>query len=100
MLLTKFFLSIAPATSEALASELTQRGVAYLDAPVTGGTEGAKAGTLSVLVGGAAEDLERARPLLEAVGGRISHFGPVGAGQRAKAVNQVRHPAATHHQTE
>jgi 3-hydroxyisobutyrate dehydrogenase-like beta-hydroxyacid dehydrogenase/SAM-dependent methyltransferase len=83
------FSTIAPATSEALAAQLAERGVAYLDAPVTGGTEGARAGTLSVLVGGAAADLERARPLLAVVGGRISHFGPVGAGQRVKAVNQV-----------
>jgi 3-hydroxyisobutyrate dehydrogenase-like beta-hydroxyacid dehydrogenase/SAM-dependent methyltransferase len=83
------FSTIAPATSEALAQKLADHGVAYLDAPVTGGTEGARAGSLSVLVGGSAEDLERARPLLEAVGGRISHFGPVGSGQRAKAVNQV-----------
>ncbi len=83
------FSTIAPATSEALAQRLADHGVAYLDAPVTGGTEGARAGSLSVLVGGSAEDLERARPLLEAVGGRISHFGPVGSGQRAKAVNQV-----------
>jgi len=83
------FSTIAPATSEALAVALAERGVAYLDAPVTGGTEGARAGTLSVLVGGAAADLERARPLLEVVGGRISHFGPVGSGQRVKAVNQV-----------
>jgi 3-hydroxyisobutyrate dehydrogenase-like beta-hydroxyacid dehydrogenase len=83
------FSTIAPATSEALASELAQRDVAYLDAPVTGGTEGAKAGTLSVLVGGAAEDLDRARPLLAAVGSRISRFGAVGAGQQVKAVNQV-----------
>jgi 3-hydroxyisobutyrate dehydrogenase-like beta-hydroxyacid dehydrogenase/SAM-dependent methyltransferase len=83
------FSTIAPATSEALAVRLAEHGVAYLDAPVTGGTEGARAGTLSVLVGGTGVDLERARPLLAAVGGRISHFGPVGAGQRAKAVNQV-----------
>ena len=83
------FSTIAPATSEALAARLADHGVAYLDAPVTGGTEGARAGTLSVLVGGAPTDLERARPLLTAVGGRISHFGPVGSGQRAKAVNQV-----------
>ncbi len=83
------FSTIAPATSRALAARLAERGVAYLDAPVTGGTEGARAGTLSVLVGGTAADLERARPLLEVVGGRISHFGPVGAGQEAKAVNQV-----------
>jgi 6-phosphogluconate dehydrogenase len=83
------FSTIAPASSETFAGQLAQRGVAYLDAPVTGGTEGARAGTLSVLVGGAAADLERARPLLAVVGGRISHFGPVGAGQRVKAVNQV-----------
>ena len=64
-------------------------GVRWLDAPVTGGTEGARAGSLSVLVGGDAADLERARPLLEMVGGRITHLGPLGAGQQAKAVNQV-----------
>ncbi|MCP9833584.1 MULTISPECIES: NAD(P)-dependent oxidoreductase [unclassified Cyanobium] len=81
--------TIAPATSRAMAAALAERGVAYLDAPVTGGTEGAQAGTLSVLVGGAAADLERARPLLEAVGRTITHLGPVGAGQEAKAVNQV-----------
>ena len=83
------FSTIAPATSQALAARLGERGVAYLDAPVTGGTEGAHAGTLSVLVGGTADDLERARPVLAVVGGRISHLGPVGAGQQAKAVNQV-----------
>jgi 3-hydroxyisobutyrate dehydrogenase-like beta-hydroxyacid dehydrogenase len=68
---------------------LAERNIGYLDAPVTGGTEGARAGTLSVLVGGSAEHLERARPLLEVIGGRITRFGAVGAGQRAKAVNQV-----------
>ncbi len=83
------FSTIAPATSRSLARVLAERGVAYLDAPVTGGTEGARAGRLSVLVGGTPANLERARPLLEAVGSRISHFGPVGAGQEAKAVNQV-----------
>ncbi|MEX1315812.1 MAG: NAD(P)-dependent oxidoreductase [Synechococcaceae cyanobacterium] len=83
------FSTIAPATSHALATRLADQGVAYLDAPVTGGTEGARAGCLSVLVGGAAADLDRARPLLEVVGNRISHLGPVGAGQQAKAVNQV-----------
>ena len=83
------FSTIAPATSDELAARLAEQGVAYLDAPVTGGTEGARAGTLSVLVGGSERDLERARPLLEVVGARVSHFGPVGTGQRAKAVNQV-----------
>jgi 3-hydroxyisobutyrate dehydrogenase-like beta-hydroxyacid dehydrogenase len=83
------FSTIAPCTSRALAARLAQRQVGYLDAPVTGGTEGARAGSLSVLVGGAMADLERAQPVLEVVGSRISHLGPVGAGQQAKAVNQV-----------
>jgi 3-hydroxyisobutyrate dehydrogenase-like beta-hydroxyacid dehydrogenase len=83
------FSTIAPASSRAMAAALAERGVAYLDAPVTGGTEGARAGTLSVLVGGGADDLARARPVLEAVGRTVTHLGPVGAGQEAKAVNQV-----------
>jgi 3-hydroxyisobutyrate dehydrogenase-like beta-hydroxyacid dehydrogenase len=81
--------TIGPATSRRLAAALAERQIRYIDAPVTGGTEGAKAGTLSVLVGGDAHDLERARPLLEVIGSRITHFGPVGSGQEAKAVNQV-----------
>ncbi len=83
------FSTISPATSRAMATALGQSGVAYIDAPVTGGTEGARAGTLSVLVGADAGDLERALPVLQVVGERISHLGPVGAGQQAKAVNQV-----------
>jgi 3-hydroxyisobutyrate dehydrogenase-like beta-hydroxyacid dehydrogenase len=83
------FSTIAPATAEALAAVLAERGVAYLDAPVTGGTEGARAGTLTVLAGGSEEHMERARPLLELVGRSHHHFGPVGSGQRVKAVNQV-----------
>lgn len=81
--------TISPATSRRLAEALAERTIRYIDAPVTGGTEGAKAGTLSVLVGGNAEDLEQARPLLEVLGSAITHFGPVGSGQEAKAVNQV-----------
>ncbi len=81
--------TISPATSRRLAEALAERTIRYIDAPVTGGTEGAKAGTLSVLVGGNTEDLERARPLLEILGSAITHFGPVGSGQEAKAVNQV-----------
>ena len=81
--------TIAPATSEQLAERLAERGVGYLDAPVTGGTEGARAGRLTVLVGGSEADLERARPLLQTVGDAIHHFGAVGSGQRVKAVNQV-----------
>ena len=83
------FSTISPATSQQLAVALAQSGSAYIDAPVTGGTEGAKAGALTVLVGGSAEHLNRARPVLEVIGGSIHHFGAVGAGQQAKAVNQV-----------
>ena len=81
--------TIAPATAIASAQRLAQRGVHYLDAPVTGGTEGAKAGSLTVLVGGEPAALERARPVLEIIGGSIHHFGAVGRGQQVKAVNQV-----------
>lgn len=83
------FSTIAPASSIALAEHLASRGVHYLDAPVTGGTEGARAGTLSLLIGGDPADLERARPLLEQLGSRLSHFGPVGSGMQVKALNQV-----------
>ena len=81
--------TIAPATAIACAERLARQGISYLDAPVTGGTEGAKAGTLTLLVGGEPEALERARPILEVIGGTIHHFGPVGRGQQVKAVNQV-----------
>ena len=81
--------TISPATSRRLADALARQGIDYIDAPVTGGTEGARAGSLSVLVGGAAAALERARPVLEVIGQGISHFGAVGTGQEAKAVNQV-----------
>ena len=81
--------TISPATSRRLAAALARHGIGYIDAPVTGGTEGARAGSLSVLVGGEPAALERARPVLEVIGQRITHFGAVGAGQEAKAVNQV-----------
>jgi len=83
------FSTIAPASSVAVAAALSARGVGYLDAPVTGGTEGARAGTLSVLLGGDPEHVQRARPLLELLGSRLTHFGPVGSGQQVKALNQV-----------
>jgi 3-hydroxyisobutyrate dehydrogenase-like beta-hydroxyacid dehydrogenase len=83
------FSTIEPSRTRSIAERLAASGIAWLDAPVTGGTEGARAGTLSVLVGGAAETLERARPLLELVGTTITHFGPAGAGQQAKAINQI-----------
>ena len=81
--------TIAPATAAAMAKRLAERNVPYIDAPVTGGTEGAKAGTLTVLCGGDTMALEQARPLLEVIGSSIHHFGPVGSGQQVKAVNQV-----------
>ena len=81
--------TIAPATAAAMAKRLAERNVPYIDAPVTGGTEGAKAGTLTVLCGGETKALAQARPLLEVIGGSIHHFGPVGSGQQVKAVNQV-----------
>ena len=81
--------TIAPSTAVASAERLLQQGVHYIDAPVTGGTEGARAGTLTVLAGGDAEALERVRPLLAVIGGTVHHFGAVGRGQQVKAVNQV-----------
>lgn len=81
--------TVAPAATRRLAGELAARGVAMLDAPVSGGSEGAENGTLSVMVGGEAEALERVRPLFEVLGRTITHVGPSGAGQVAKAVNQV-----------
>ena len=81
--------TIAPSTAIAAAERLAQQGVTYLDAPVTGGTEGARAGRLTVLVGGETTALERVRPLLEVIGDGVHHFGAVGRGQQVKAVNQV-----------
>ena len=81
--------TIAPSTAVASAERLLRQGVNYIDAPVTGGTEGARAGTLTVLAGGDAQALERVRPLLAVIGGTVHHFGAVGRGQQVKAVNQV-----------
>ena len=76
-------------TAQQAAATLGARGIAFLDAPVSGGVEGARNGKLSVMVGGAAEALERARPALDAYAARLTHMGPSGAGQATKAVNQV-----------
>lgn len=81
--------TISPRASRAFAQRLEAQGVGYLDAPVSGGSEGAQKGTLTIMVGGAEADLERARPVLAALGQTITHLGPVGSGQAAKAVNQV-----------
>lgn len=81
--------TISPKGAKLAASQLQKIGVHYLDAPVTGGTEGARAGTLTILVGGDARDLEAVHPLLKVIGSSIHHIGEVGRGQEAKAVNQV-----------
>jgi 3-hydroxyisobutyrate dehydrogenase len=81
--------TIDPAASRGFAARLATHGVGFVDAPVTGGSEGARNATLAILVGGDPVHVERARPVLAAIGRTITHFGPVGAGQSAKAVNQV-----------
>jgi 3-hydroxyisobutyrate dehydrogenase len=81
--------TISPGASEGFAARLAEGGVTFVDAPVSGGSEGAVKGTLTIMVGGAEADVERARPMLEAMGKTITHMGPVGAGQATKAVNQV-----------
>ncbi len=81
--------TIAPSGSWDFAARLGERGLRMIDAPVSGGSEGARNATLTIFVGGDAEDVERARPVLEALGRTITHVGPIGAGQAVKAVNQV-----------
>jgi 2-hydroxy-3-oxopropionate reductase len=81
--------TVSPALSRELAARAAARGVRMLDAPVSGGDAGAREGTLSVMAGGDAADLERARPVLEVLGGSIVYCGPAGAGQVVKACNQV-----------
>jgi 3-hydroxyisobutyrate dehydrogenase len=72
-----------------LASRLEAAGHGFVDAPVSGGPEGARAGSLSFMVGGRTGDIERARPLLAAMGGKITEFGEAGAGQAAKACHNM-----------
>ncbi len=81
--------TISPAATRGFAARLAEQGVAFVDAPVSGGSEGARLGTLSIFVGGDPAAVERARPILAAMGRTITHLGPVGSGQAAKAVNQV-----------
>jgi 3-hydroxyisobutyrate dehydrogenase len=78
-----------PATSRRIAARLAEHGVAFADAPVSGGTTGAEAGTLTVMVGGDQDTFARARPVLAAFGQRIEHLGPVGSGHAVKAVNNA-----------
>lgn len=81
--------TIAPESARRVAAAAQARGIAMIDAPVSGGTGGAAAGTLTFIVGGAAESLERARPLLEKMGKNIFHAGDAGAGQVAKICNNM-----------
>jgi 2-hydroxy-3-oxopropionate reductase len=81
--------TISPVVTEELSEKAKERGASMLDAPVSGGDVGAIEGTLSIMVGGGEEDFERARPLFEAMGGTVTHVGPVGTGQVVKAANQI-----------
>lgn len=81
--------TIAPSGAWDFAARLAERDLTMVDAPVSGGSEGAEKATLTIFVGGRPEDVERARPVLSAMGRTITHVGPIGAGQAVKAVNQV-----------
>ncbi len=81
--------TIAAQVARAVAAALGARGLAFLDAPVSGGQKGAIEGTLSFFIGGEVEAIEKARPVLEAMGKRITRLGPSGAGQLGKAANQI-----------
>lgn len=81
--------TISPEATRTLAAKLAERGVYFLDAPVSGGSEGAARGTLSIMVGGEAEQVARAMPYFQAMGKTITHVGKVGDGQAVKLVNQI-----------
>jgi 2-hydroxy-3-oxopropionate reductase len=81
--------TVSPAVARDLAAEASALGVGFLDAPVSGGDVGAQQGTLSIMVGGEAADVDQARPVFEVLGSRVTHVGTAGAGQVAKACNQV-----------
>jgi 2-hydroxy-3-oxopropionate reductase len=81
--------TIKPAAARSLAASLAAHAVLSLDAPVSGGDIGARNGTLAIMVGGPAEALEKVRPVLQAIGKTITHVGEAGAGQVAKAANQI-----------
>ncbi len=81
--------TIAPATARRCAEILREVGADFVDAPVSGGVEGARNGSLSIMVGGEPVTLDRVRPFLRSFSTRVTHMGPVGNGQATKAVNQV-----------
>jgi 3-hydroxyisobutyrate dehydrogenase-like beta-hydroxyacid dehydrogenase len=81
--------TVAPSVARKLAGELERRRVLFVDAPVSGGSEGAERGTLTVFCGGSDQAVARARPVIEAFSRSITHLGPAGSGQAGKAVNQM-----------
>ena len=81
--------TISPTATRRMAAELSKKGIKMLDAPVSGGSEGAQKGTLSIMIGGDEQDLTTAKPVLQAMGETITHIGPIGAGQMTKAINQI-----------
>jgi 2-hydroxy-3-oxopropionate reductase len=81
--------TIDPGVSRSLATAAEGRGLRMLDAPVSGGDVGARDGSLSIMVGGQVEDLDRARPIFDVLGSRVTHCGGAGAGQIVKACNQI-----------
>ena len=81
--------TISPTVTRHIWGKLAEKGVKMLDAPVSGGSEGAQQGTLSIMVGGDDADVEKVKPVLQAMGKTITHVGEIGAGQITKAINQV-----------
>jgi len=81
--------TISPKVTRDIAAKLNEKGVHMLDAPISGGSEGAAKGTLSIMIGGEAAQVERAMPVLQAMGKTITHVGEQGAGQMVKLVNQI-----------
>lgn len=81
--------TISPASGKKMAALLEEKGANFVDAPVTGGVMGAEAGSLSIMVGGNAEAFERTLPVLNVLGGDVTHMGPVGSGHTTKIANQL-----------
>lgn len=81
--------TIDPPATRAIAAALAERGIEMLDAPVSGGPQGARDATLSIMVGGRVEVLDRIRPLLDCIGAKVRHMGAHGAGQATKACHQL-----------
>ncbi len=81
--------TVSPTATCAIAEALGRKGIKMLDAPVSGGSEGAQKGTLAIMAGGDETAFEKAEPVLQAMGTTIMHIGPIGSGQMTKAINQI-----------